>query len=1085
MQNPINRVNSLVAYTTNTWVSPLASLRLVGPASHAGLRLVRGNEQGRIFPERVSSADVVVIQRDFPRHTQAYKEITARARQEAKPVIYDLDDLLLELPADHPDRLTHYYGEALLAMVAAISQADRVTASSQALCDYLRPFNANVHLLPNYLDDHLWKLSSPQAVQDPNGAVRIGYMGGDSHLPDLQMVTPALQKILERYPGRAALHFLGARPPDELLRCPDVTWNPAETYVYADFAARFEAQRCDLYIAPLQDNRFNRCKSPIKFLEYSALGSPGVYSGLATYDGIVEHGKNGFLASSLSEWEQCLTRLVEDPGLRLEMGMNAQETVRQRGLLSEHAQQWREAYTQALKTARQARSEPPAGRLEALSSILEQAQSWQEHLKAHGQALEADLAEKERENQALNEQFGQANQRLYEIYSSTAWKLVRRLWSVRLALARPLSQVRRGLSQESAQPAALESTRALEAGQASETPEAVQEPALKTGSAPALEFSMDLQELADQITARRPAMPDVIVLPIMEWSSRVQRPQQIARRFGRSGRRVFYLHTSFRPEGISVRPVQENIFEVQLPAAHPANLYFDRMGPELAGELLQAMAVLQESFGIAAAICLVDLPFWSPLALRLRDVFGWKVVYDCMDYHQGFSTGSGQVAEQDEALARQSDLVLVTSRFLLDQKTALNPNTVRVPNGTEFDHFRFPSLEAPEALRRLSKPVIGYYGAIADWFDTNLVAGLARARPGWNFVLIGSTLYADLEPLQGLENVHLLGEIPYAELPAYLHAFDAATIPFKKIPLTDATNPVKMFEYFSAGKPVVAADLDELRQYSDLVRLASTREQWLEALEAALADDAPERVQTRVDFARQNTWEKRFEQIEASLLKLYPLASIVVLADMDPDTTRLCLQTIFAKTVYPNYEVILVKDSGGDSRAEFLHDLTGQRANLRLVFNKHSQNPARGFNQGAAAASGEFLAFLTGQAVVTRGWLVSLWRCLQAVEAGLVGALTNSAENRLPISYRTLDQMAAFAEKFTSAHPGQYTEVDRLPLSCTGIRRSVFEEVGPFDETLETEVRAAADYANRVRAGGYKVVGAQDIFIHLWSASNS
>jgi glycosyltransferase involved in cell wall biosynthesis len=1094
MTNSINRVNSLVAYTTNTWVSPLATLRLVGPAYHAGLQLVKGNEDGRIFPERVSSADVVVIQRDFPRHSEAYREITARARREAKPILYDLDDLLLELPEDHPDRFSHYYSEALLAMVAAISQADMVTASTPALCSYLRPFNANVLLLPNYLDDHLWKLQTPPAGSSANGPVSIGYMGGDSHLPDLQMVTPALLNILDHFPGQVSLFFLGAKPPDELLRRPDVVWSPAETYVYADFAARFGEHGCDIYIAPLQDNRFNRCKSPIKYLEYSALGAPGVYSALDAYGDIVEHGKNGFLASSLLEWEQHLRRLVEDPGLRQEMGMNAQETVRRCGLLSEHAWQWREAYEQAQEAAHQAGTPPEAGQLAVMSSVLQQAQSWQDHLKIRGQALETSLAEKERAAQAMQEQFTKANQRLYEIQSSTAWKLVQRLWGVRLALApagspqaRLLDRLRRSRTVKRTRPPESQSQESPHTEQNPETPAVAQEPGPKIGMPPTLEFDADLHELGGQIVAQRPARPDVIILPIMDWGTRVQRPQQIALRFARSGRRVFYLHTSFRPDGISLRPVQDNLFEVQLPAAHPANLYFDPMSPELAGELLETLGVLRGSFGIIAAVCLVDLPFWSPLALRLRDAFGWKVVYDCMDYHRGFSTDRGQVAEQDEMLARESDLVLVTSRFLLDQKRAQNPNTIRVPNGTEFEHFRFPPSGAPEPLRQLSCPIIGYYGAIADWFDTNLVAGLAHSRPDWNFVLIGSTLYADLAPLQGLENVHLLGEIPYAELPAYLHAFNVAAIPFKKNPLTDATNPVKMFEYLSAGKPVVATDLDELRQYSDLVRLARTSEQWLEALESALADDAPERIRQRLDFARDNTWERRFEQIEASLIKLYPLASIVILADSDPDYTRLCLETLFTKTVYPNYEIILLGDVSDDRAAEFQNELSSQHANLRLILDDHGHNQAGSFNQGAAAARGEFLAFLTSDAVVTRGWLISLWRCLQKAGVGLAGALTNSPENsnRTLVSYQSLDQMAALAEKYTSDHLGQTFEVETLSLSCAGVRKAVFEEVGLLDETCEDGMHAAADYARRMKARGYSVVCARDSYVHLWSASDS
>src|SRR5207244_13576978 len=129
---------------------------------------------------------------------------------------------------------------------------------------------------------------------------------------------------------------------------------------------------------------------------------------------------------------------------------------------------------------------------------------------------------------------------------------------------------------------------------------------------------------------------------------------------------------------------------------------------------------------------------------------------------------------------------------------------------------------------------------------TSAVGAIARARPESSVVLIGSTVGADLSPLEGVANVHLLGEQPYAALPGYLHAFDVCLIPFKQTPLTNATNPVKLFEYLTAGKPIVATDLAEIRQYSRYVRLVSSAEDWLPAVERALSDSDPDEVTTRI-----------------------------------------------------------------------------------------------------------------------------------------------------------------------------------------------------------------------------------------------
>src|SRR5206468_2351160 len=158
-------------------------------------------------------------------------------------------------------------------------------------------------------------------------------------------------------------------------------------------------------------------------------------------------------------------------------------------------------------------------------------------------------------------------------------------------------------------------------------------------------------------------------------------------------------------------------------------------------------------------------------------------------------------------------------------QSALNSNCILIPNAVDFDHFRSAASEPPEDLKQLQKPVIGYYGAISEWFDVDLIYDLATSRPNWNFFLIGHTFGSNLNALHNLNNVHLTEEKPYTVLPDYLHAFDVCIIPFKKTPLTDATNPVKMFEFLSAGKPVVATDLAELRNYSEIIQLATGKDE--------------------------------------------------------------------------------------------------------------------------------------------------------------------------------------------------------------------------------------------------------------------
>jgi glycosyltransferase involved in cell wall biosynthesis len=160
------------------------------------------------------------------------------------------------------------------------------------------------------------------------------------------------------------------------------------------------------------------------------------------------------------------------------------------------------------------------------------------------------------------------------------------------------------------------------------------------------------------------------------------------------------------------------------------------------------------------------------------------------------------------------------------------------------------------------KPIIGYFGAISDWFDVDLIAYCARIRPKYNFVLIGSTFGADTNKIEYLENVFLLGERAYQSLPGYLAYFDVCLIPFKLIPLTMATNPVKFYEYLSSGKPVVSVRLPELIEYADCCYLADNAEEFVAQIdEAYQSKDDLELKNMRLELARNNSWDSRVDTI--------------------------------------------------------------------------------------------------------------------------------------------------------------------------------------------------------------------------------
>lgn len=319
-------------------------LRVTAPYHQAGIEVLQGMVDGEPQYELIPGSDAVIIQREFPRNLPMYEHIYQVANDHYIPIIYDLDDLLFNLPETHPERQAMDYTAALLPMLSALMQADLVTVSTGKLKETLLDFNENIQVLPNYLDDNLWHFRKSHKPGADDKPVVIGYMGSASHSPDLEMIAPVLLELLEKYGERLQFHVWGTELPETLRDQPRISWTPAPTNNYREFAAYFQQQQADIFVAPLADNLFNRCKSGLKYLEYSALGTPGVYSNLDGYAGLITDGEDGFLAESPAEWKENLVRLIEEPALREQMGAKARHTVEAGWLLSKNIASWKDIF---------------------------------------------------------------------------------------------------------------------------------------------------------------------------------------------------------------------------------------------------------------------------------------------------------------------------------------------------------------------------------------------------------------------------------------------------------------------------------------------------------------------------------------------------------------------------------------------------------------------------------------------------------------------------------------------------------------------------------------------------------------------
>lgn len=581
---------------------------------------------------------------------------------------------------------------------------------------------------------------------------------------------------------------------------------------------------------------------------------------------------------------------------------------------------------------------------------------------------------------------------------------------------------------------------------------------------------------------------DILCFANIEWAARFQRPQQLMNQFASNGYRVFYIVPSSVPEQgqlYRLTSVAPNIFEVALQRDVQEAYYEKVVTPENHQALLLAMAALVADMQIRTALSVVHIAYWSPVALSLRTMHGWRILYDCMDDWDGFPNIGEQLLSEEKTLIVQADLVTVSAALLYHKWCAHNPRCVLVRNAVDFAFFRQHCF-TNDVLSGLAGPVIGYYGALAQWLDYPLLAALADKRPEWNFILVGDIFVDDLAGLEHKPNVQLLGRKPYSQMPLYLDHFDACLIPFRLYNVTHAVDPVKFYEYISAGKPVISTPLAEMSIYKDLLYFATGVDEFIEQIEGALAERDLALYKRRVELARANDWKDRFDSMQLAIVGLYEKVSIVLVTYNNLNLTIQCVNSILRNTTWPNYQLIVVDNGSEDGTGDYLERLRQEVPTAKVILNPDNRGFAAANNQGLREADGDILLLLNNDTVVPDGWLDPLVRHLRDPSIGLVGPVTNAVGNeaKIEVSYTDIQQMQDFSDCYTKAHKGQSFDISMLAMFCVAFRRGILEEVGYLDEAFGIGMFEDDDYSRRVQAAGYRTVCAEDAFIHHYGQAS-
>lgn len=220
----------------------------------------------------------------------------------------------------------------------------------------------------------------------------------------------------------------------------------------------------------------------------------------------------------------------------------------------------------------------------------------------------------------------------------------------------------------------------------------------------------------------------------------------------------------------------------------------------------------------------------------------------------------------EQALVRQSDIVITNSSYFTEELAPLNPNIHTTNTGVNLQLYnsRIPH-DIPADLKEIPSPRIGYTGAIIERrLDADLLYIVAQQLPQHSFVFVGpEDDYFAHHPLHSLKNAYFTGRKEVTELPAYIQHFDVCINPQKVNPITEGNYPLKIDEYLAMGRPVVATSTHTMRDiFAQYTHLATDAESYLHAIQKALSEAEDVRLMNaRIAFAHTHSWEHSVEKI--------------------------------------------------------------------------------------------------------------------------------------------------------------------------------------------------------------------------------
>jgi len=307
--------------------------------------------------------DCFVLHGFMPKAPGLILDFMRAAKRLKKLVIYDVDDLEWEVPKENPQYQRYKVSGFEKLFIDAMQLSDYITTTTDILANEVRQYHKNVAVFPNGIDYDYYFWNLPKQKND--GYIRVGYIGGSSHLHDLLEIKGIGKWLLKNYPN--AKFVLGGydyqiRGADGFLWYSDneqSIWYQYRQVLFEDMTEsdRIEIRHSkiverypeifedlDILLAPLKNTKFNKCKSELKLIEASARKLPVIASDIGIYGSVIKSRVNGLLVENkLSDWRRAIKKLIGDKELRQRLGNNLYETFKRKydiKIISKKREEW-------------------------------------------------------------------------------------------------------------------------------------------------------------------------------------------------------------------------------------------------------------------------------------------------------------------------------------------------------------------------------------------------------------------------------------------------------------------------------------------------------------------------------------------------------------------------------------------------------------------------------------------------------------------------------------------------------------------------------------------------------------------------